>query len=148
MNEIVILDKFNDGKVKDLLFVWEDSVRQTHDFLNEQDIINLKPQVKEAICNISHLICMNVNNKLVAFMGVEENKIEMLFVQSSMRGKGIGKKLVEYAIKNYEIQYVDVNEQNIQGIEFYEHLGFKTFERSKIDEQGNPFPILHMKKEI
>lgn len=28
---------------------------------------------------------------------------------------------------------------------FYEHMGFKVYERSEIDEQGNPYPILFMK---
>lgn len=28
---------------------------------------------------------------------------------------------------------------------FYEHLGFKVYKRSEIDEQGNPYPILYMR---
>lgn len=43
------------------------------------------------------------------------------------------------------IKYVDVNEQNVQGVGFYTHKGFDIFKRSELDEQGNPFPILHMK---
>ena len=27
---------------------------------------------------------------------------------------------------------------------FYEHMGFKVRERSEMDEQGNPYPILFM----
>lgn len=40
---------------------------------------------------------------------------------------------------------MDVNEQNPQAVGFYKHMGFDTFKRSEFDEQGNPFPILHMK---
>jgi putative acetyltransferase len=78
-------------------------------------------------------------------MGVHDGKIEMLFVSDKCRGKGIGKSLVEYAINSLNIKYVDVNEQNIQGVGFYKHMGFDIFKRSELDEQGNPFPILHMK---
>ena len=43
------------------------------------------------------------------------------------------------------VKYVDVNEQNPQAVGFYNHMGFKVFKKSELDEQGNPFPILHMK---
>ncbi|WP_219721521.1 GNAT family N-acetyltransferase, partial [Clostridioides difficile] len=57
----------------------------------------------------------------------------------------IGKRLVEYAIEVLNVNYVDVNEQNQQALGFYKHMGFKVFKKSEFDEQGNPFPILHMK---
>ena len=69
----------------------------------------------------------------------------MLFVSDECRGKGIGKSLVEYAVKTLNVNYVDVNEQNPQALGFYEHVGFEVFKKSEFDEQGNPFPILHMK---
>ncbi len=78
-------------------------------------------------------------------MGIHDSKIEMLFVSNDSRGNGIGKKLIEYAIEVLNVNYVDVNEQNPQAVGFYKHMGFDTFKRSEFDEQGNPFPILHMK---
>ncbi|MNL49918.1 putative N-acetyltransferase YjaB [compost metagenome] len=69
----------------------------------------------------------------------------MLFVNPAARGRGIGKQLVTYAVQTLNVLYVDVNEQNPQAIGFYEHLGFRVFDRSERDEQGQPFPILHMK---
>ena len=52
---------------------------------------------------------------------------------------------MEYAVKTLNVNYVDVNEQNPQALGFYEHVGFEVFKKSEFDEQGNPFPILHMK---
>ena len=78
-------------------------------------------------------------------MGIHNSKIEMLFVSNDSRGNGIGKKLVEYAIEVLNINYVDVNEQNPQAVGFYKYMGFQDFKRSEFDDQGNPFPILHMK---
>lgn len=40
---------------------------------------------------------------------------------------------------------MDVNEQNAQARGFYEHEGFEVIGRSETDEQGEPFPILHMR---
>jgi len=30
---------------------------------------------------------------------------------------------------------------------FYEYMGFKTYKRTELDEQGNPYPSLYMKLE-
>lgn len=49
----------------------------------------------------------------------------MLFLKPASRGKGIGKILLKHAIEKQNIKKVDVNEQNLQAIGFYGHLGFK-----------------------
>ena len=143
MINVEILDNISKDDINDILEVWESSVRATHDFLNEDDILSLKPYVKEGTYYVSKLACVrNEKGTIRAFMGVHDSKIEMFFVSDNCRGKGIGKKLIEYAIDVLNIKFVDVNEQNIQGVGFYKHMVFK---RSDLDEQGNPFSILHMK---
>ena len=80
----------------------------------------------------------------VAFLGLEGSRIEMLFVDTSHRGQGIGKQLVAFAIENYAASEVTVNEQNPLAIGFYEHMGFQTYKRTDFDEEGNPYPLLYM----
>lgn len=70
----------------------------------------------------------------------------MLFVAPQYIGQGIGRKLVEYGIEKYQVNEVTVNEQNPKAVGFYEHLGFKTYKRTDLDEQGRPFPLLYMKR--
>lgn len=146
MTDIEILNNINKEDMDNILDAWESSVRATHTFLSEEDIISIKPQVKEGVYYVSKLVCVRDDKGTIqAFMGVHDSKIEMLFVSDDCRGKGIGKRLIEYAINSLNIKYVDVNEQNTQGIGFYKHMGFDIFKRSDLDEQRNPFPILHMK---
>lgn len=80
-----------------------------------------------------------------AFMGVDGNKVEMLFVLPDYFGKGIGKALLQHGIEIEKIRFVDVNEQNPSAYEFYKHMGFVVYERNEIDDQGNPFPILKLR---
>ena len=47
--------------------------------------------------------------------------------------------------KNYNIDELTVNEQNPGAKELYEYMGFETYKRSELDEQGSPYPILYMK---
>lgn len=146
MIKIEILDSINNKDMDEILDTWESSVRATHNFLSEKDIISIKPKVLEGAKYVNKLLCVRDKLGIIkAFMGIHDVKIEMLFVSNKNRGKGIGKKLVEYAIEVLNVNYVDVNEQNPQAVGFYKHMGFKVFEKSEFDEQGNPFPILHMK---
>lgn len=131
--------------IDELTTLWEASVRATHHFLTEDDIQKLIPFVKRGLSGVETLVVAYDNHRPVAFMGIDTNKIEMLFVSPDCIGKGIGKELVKLGIAQYEVRYVDVNEQNPQAAGFYRHIGFEVFERTELDEQGNPFPILKMK---
>ena len=125
--------------------VWESSVRATHHFLSEQDLLTLIPLARQELATITPIHCLRDANGLVyAFMAVIDRKIEMLFVAPAYRSKGAGRRLVEYALANLDARAVDVNEQNGAAVEFYEHLGFTVVARSPVDPQGLPLPILHM----
>lgn len=130
----------------DLLDIWEASVRATHHFLSNEEIIQIKEYVPQALKGVAHLvIAEDETEKPTVFMGTENNRLEMLFLSPEVRGKGLGKQLLQYAIQNYSVQEVTVNEQNPQAVGFYEHLGFKTYKRTENDEEGNPYPLLYMK---
>lgn len=146
MIKIEKLKNICSSDMENILAVWESSVRATHDFLSEDDIISIKPYVSEGANYVNDFLCVRDEEGFIkAFMGVHGDKIEMLFVSDDSRGSGIGKKLIEYAVNILNVKYVDVNEQNREAVGFYKHMGFEMFKRSEFDEQGNPFPILHLK---
>lgn len=129
-----------------LLEIWEDSVKATHLFLSSEEIENIKKYVPKALKKVGHLVIIEDENNIpIAFMGIEDKKLEMLFVKNNKRGKGLGKKLLNYGIENYTVNKLTVNEQNSNAKEIYEHMGFETYKRTAIDEQGNPYPILYMR---
>ena len=80
-------------------------------------------------------------------MGVDNERLEMLFLSPAQRGMGLGRQLLEYGVRNYGIREVTVNEQNPQARIFYEHMGFRVYKRTDCDEQGNPYPLLYMELE-
>lgn len=109
------------------------------------EIACIKGYLPQALWSIAHLF-VAFDGEPVAFMGVQEHKIEMLFVRADKRGSGIGKALVQKAMTKYGINEVTVNEQNPLAKGFYEHLGFMVYKRSEKDEQGKPYPLLYMKR--
>ena len=133
--------------IAQLLIIWERSVQATHTFLSGEEIARIKQYVPEALEQVPHLVVLEDGTGIpVAFMGIAEQKLEMLFLSPEARGKGHGKRLLQYGIERYAVQEVTVNEQNPQAIGFYEHMGFQTYRRTERDEQGGPYPLLYMRR--
>lgn len=128
-----------------IIEVWEASVRATHHFLETEEIDFYKPFVlKYALPDNRLFGIKNRQSQLMAFMGLSEEKIEMLFVHPDFFGQNMGRELIEYAQKQFNIRKVDVNEENLSAKNFYEHMGFKVIDRSELDGNGKPHPILFM----
>ena len=135
-----------DAQIAALLAVWEDSVRATHRFLSGAEILEIKKNVPQALRGVVHLvIAERVPGEPAAFMGVENGRLEMLFLTSAERGRGLDRQLLTLGIRDYGVREVTVNEQNPQAVGFYEHLGFQTYKRTDRDEEGNPYPLLYMR---
>lgn len=129
-----------------LIQIWESSVRATHGFLAEHDLLELKPLILEQYFNAVDLsIARSREGELLGFCGVSDSNIEMLFVAPKARGKGVGASLARHAIRTQGATRVDVNEQNEQALGFYQYLGFEVIGRSPLDGQGKPYPLLHMR---
>lgn len=143
----MILREGNAGDAAALLEIWEASVRATHDFLQEEDIQFYKNIITtQQVFNQVTLICaVDEQGNIAGFAGVAAGNLEMLFVHPGKTGKGLGKQLLLHTIEKYNVDKVDVNEQNTHAKGFYEHGGFIVESRSELDGTGKPFPILHMK---
>ncbi|NLL32343.1 MAG: GNAT family N-acetyltransferase [Enterococcus cecorum] len=135
-----------DMYLQPIVQLWEANVKVTHTFLTKEEIQNIKQYVPQAVAHVPHLcIALSEKGELLVFIGVADQRLEMLFIQVNARGQGIGKQLLRYAIKNFDVNELTVNEQNPQAIGFYEHLGFVTYKRTDLDEEGQPYPLLYMK---
>ena len=143
---IVEISNRTEPLIEQLTQIWERSVKATHLFLSDDEITEIKKFVPDTLSEIAHLvIAINEAGDAIGVMGIEDSKIEMLFISPDERGKGLGKAFIEYGIEHFAVNQVTVNEQNPQAIGFYEHLGFSVYNRTDTDEEGRPYPLLYMK---
>lgn len=130
-----------------LVDIWERAVRATHHFLAESDIQFYHRIVRdEALGAVELWVARDAHGAPVGFMGLDGERIEMLFVDPDYHGQRIGSELIGHAerMKGPGLQ-VDVNEQNEGAYAFYSRYGFVQTGRSEVDGSGKPFPLLHMK---
>lgn len=135
-----------------LIAIWEAAVRATHNFLSEDDIAFYRPMVRDYLEQVELAVARDDAAAAIGFAGISPAngtkgalaKLAMLFVDPARHGKGTGRALVLHAASKHGDLEVDVNEQNTGSAAFYDKCGFVRTGRSPLDEQGRPFPLLHL----
>ena len=130
-----------------LLDIWLRSVRATHKFLSETDIQSFLPLVRDYLGSAESEIWILRSDSGVpmGFLGMSGSKMESLFLAPEFQRRGAGRRLVLHAQALHGELTVDVNEQNVAARRFYEACGFIVEGRSELDDQGRPYPLLHMR---
>lgn len=145
--KIAELNRRTSETIVALTSLWRASVAATHSFLSQEEIDAMLPEVRAGLNTVEKLaVALDGDGKFAAFMGVENGRLEMLFVAPRAIGKGVGRKLVEYGIEKYGVDELTVNKQNPSAVGFYEHLGFTPYKETATDEQGRPYPLVYMKR--
>lgn len=140
------VEPFSGKNYSRLVAIWESAVLETHHFLQKADFDSINEAIdKEYLPAVDLWVAKSTKDGSVCgFMGITDNKLEMLFIHAAERGKGVGKLLLQYAVEKLGVKSVDVNEQNGQAVGFYQKFGFFVINRQECDAQGKPYPILEM----
>ena len=128
-----------------LVQIWRSSVAATHGFVSPADLAAIDEEVQRLLPGAPLWVAVDDDGLPVAFMGLTDNSLDSLFVEAGHIGRGVGRKLVEFAMAGRSHLTTVVNEANETAVGFYEHLGFEVTGRSPTDEQGRPYPVLHMR---
>lgn len=128
-----------------VIAIWRSSVDATHHFLSAQDRHDIEKEVVGFFSETPVWVAVNSDDQALGFMFLHDGHMEALFVDAQARGQGVGKLLLSHALTIYPDLTLDVNEQNQQAIDFYQHMGFQIVGRSELDGQGRAYPILNLK---
>ena len=102
------IDRIQKIEYEEIVDIWEESVRATHHFLKEEDIEYFKPLILNTYLDAVELRCIkNENEKILGFLGVADQNLEMLFIRPKFRGKKIGKTLLDYSIDKLNVTKKD-----------------------------------------
>src|SRR5699024_11544163 len=114
--------------------IWLSAFSASHDCHAEADRAAIESKLASDYLPAVSLTVAELAGKLVGFSGVLEGNLEMLFIDDSYRGMGIGTMLLNHAIAEQSVTKVDVNEQNTQAAEFSRRRGFQVISLSEADD--------------
>ncbi|WP_413974959.1 acetyltransferase [Stenotrophomonas acidaminiphila] len=125
--------------------IWRRAVDATHHFLADADRQALDAEVSALLPQAPLLLAVDAADVPLAFMWVVDGHMEALFVDPLHRGRGLGRRLVQQALREHPGLGTDVNAQNPSAMAFYTRLGFVETGRSALDGQGRPYPLVHLR---
>lgn len=103
---------------EELSEVWEKAVRSSHHFLTEQDLNYYHSRMKNVYLPAVEIYTIKKQRRIVAFMELSDEMVEMLFVLPSEKGNGYGSPLLDFDLSEKHINKINVNEQNTEALRF------------------------------
>lgn len=123
---------FKNADIDKIMEIWLNSNIEAHNFIDKSYWKKNFEMVKNALPQ-SEIYIYEENNNIMGFVGLVENYIAGIFVEKNFRGKGTGKKLLDYAKSIKNNLTLNVYEKNIDAVKFYKREGF-TVEKFGIDK--------------
>ena len=116
-----------------IMEIWLESTIRAHSFIEKDYWVNNYDLVKTKYIPYSKTYVYEEGNKIKGFISIIENNfIGALFVDNNSQGNGIGKKLLDFAKKEYKSLSLAVYKENEKALKFYLREGF-----SIVKEQVN-----------
>ena len=125
--------------------IWCRAVDSSHHFLTPTDGKEIEKEVRDFLPHVPLWLAVDESDRPLGFMLLEGNHLAALFVDPSHHGRGIGRTLLQHALTFHRTITADVNEDNTRAREFYKRIGFERTGRSPVDDQGRPYPLIHMR---
>lgn len=129
-----------------VMSIWKYSTIKAHDFISEKYWENNYDVVKDVYIPASETFIYEENGEIKGFISILNNEfIGALFVDINTQGRGIGSKLIDYAIKNYKKLNLAVYKDNKKSVEFYLNRGFKIIKEQLNEDSGFKEYIMEIK---
>ena len=87
------------------------------------------------------------NGVVKGFLWVDDKQIKKLFIEPVLQNRGIGTKLLEYAVSELDATYLWALEKNIRAIAFYKRHGFMVTDEKMFEEGTTEYLVKLIKTE-
>ncbi len=115
--------------------IWKKENIKAHQFISEEYWESNYRYVKEILPNAEIYVYV-IKENIVGFIGLEQNYIEGIFIDTNSQCKGIGTLLLNKVKENRNTLTLNVYKKNINAINFYKKNDFVITNES-IDKNTN-----------
>lgn len=135
-----MIRKFEINELETVMEIWLDTNIRAHDFINISYWQRNYDLVKEMLPDATIFVYED-NSKIQGFIGLMDNYIAGIFVNSNSQSKGIGKALLNYAKENKSELLLQVYKKNVRAINFYLRQDFVVL-KEQIDENTDEVELV------
>ena len=130
-----MIRKFEKNDIDAVMQIWKNENIKAHKFIPKEYWENNYNFVKEALPNAEIYVYI-LNENIVGFVGLDNNYIEGIFVDTNNQYNGIGTSLVNKAKENRDKLTLSVYKKNTNAISFYKKNGF-IIQNKSMDKDTN-----------
>ena len=118
-----MIRKFEKNDINPVMQIWKNENIKAHKFISKEYWKNNYNYVKEILPNAEIYVYVLKEN-IVGFIGINENYIEEIFIDTNNQCKGIGTSLLNKVKENRDNLTLSVYKKNINAINFYKKNDF------------------------
>jgi ribosomal protein S18 acetylase RimI-like enzyme len=137
---VKMIRKFKKTDSDEIMQIWLDCNINAHDFVAKEYWQKNYPFVRDAI-QYAEVYIYEIDQKIVAFIGLQNDYIAGIFVKKDFQGQGIGQQLLNYAKDRHTELTLSVYEKNKNAVNFYVKHGF-SIEKSSVDTDNGEVDYL------
>lgn len=130
-----MIRKFEKNDINDVMEIWKNENIKAHQFIKKEYWENNYNYVKEILPNAEIYVYI-IEENIVGFIGLENNYIEGIFIDTNNQCKGIGTALLNKIKENKNTLTLSVYKKNTKAIKFYKKNNF-IITSENIDESTN-----------
>lgn len=132
-----MIRKFTENDTDRIMQIWLQANIDAHSFIPADYWDGNFEYVKAEIIK-AEIYVYEIENEPVAFIGFADNYIAGIFVECSLRSKGIGKELITFAKQIKKALKLHVYAKNERAVVFYKKEGFAVVCRQIDSSTGEP----------
>ena len=118
-----MIRKFEKNDINPVMQIWKNENIKAHKFISKEYWKNNYNYVKEILPNAEIYVYVLKEN-IVGFIGINENYIEGIFIDTNNQCKWIGTSLLNKVKENRDNLTLSVYKKNINAINFYKKNDF------------------------
>ncbi len=130
-----MIREFEDNDIDNIMQIWKSENIKAHNFISKEYWENNYEYVKNILPN-AEIYVFIVKEKIVGFVGVNNNYIEGIFVDTNNQSNGIGTSLLNKVKESRNNLTLSVYKKNTNAINFYKKNDFIITSES-IDKNTN-----------
>ncbi len=141
MDDRVTIRRAREADLDALTDVWERAARSSHAFMDPGDFDDLRPFIRDSYLPSMDVRLAESQGDLLAFVGSQDDHVELLYVDVPFHGRGLGTRLLA-EVGPRGAHSVEVYADNTTGVGFYRSRGFRETRRRPLDAAGRPYPMV------